>query len=263
MQKALIVVIAVVAVLVIGWAVLRTADEPQEVLPEAPDTVAPAEPVAPPPDPTVPPADQPPTITEAPEPEEPLPPLQDSDPFVRERLEPLELPQAWLDQEQYVRRLAVLAENAARGEVPRRQLAFLAPTEPFKVDTRNEDEVYIDPVSYTRYDPYVQHLVRIEPSRLAGLLTSLEPLVEVALAEIGVQAAPGEVFAEAARQVMAVPVLRDDVELIQPTVMYQYADPELEALSALQKQILRMGPNNVERVQAYLRQLSAEMNLGL
>ena len=256
MQKALIIVIAVIAVLVIAWAVLRTADEPEA---PAPDVAEPAEPVPLPPDPRVPP---PPITADAPEPEVELPPLQDSDPFVRERLESLELPGPWLEQDQYVRRLTVLAENASRGYVPRRQLAFLAPNEPFKAVTRN-DAVFIDPVSYTRYDPYLAQLQSIEPSRLAGLLTTLTPLVEVALGEIGVQAPPGEVYAEAMRQVMAVPVLRRDIELVQPEVMYQYADPELEALSQLQKQVLRMGPDNVERLQAYLRQLAGEMNLNI
>jgi len=40
---------------------------------------------------------------------------------------------------------------------------------------------------------------------------------------------------------------------VQPKVFYRYADDELEALSALQKQVLRMGPGNVKRLQTYLQ----------
>jgi hypothetical protein len=191
-----------------------------------------------------------------------LPPLQESDPFVRERLEPLDLPEPWLEQGDYVRRLAVLAENAARGEYPRRQLAFMAPRGQFQVIERN-DRVFLDPDSYDRYDRYLQELEEVEPERLAALLETIDPLVENALGEIGVDAPPGQVFETALREVLAVPVLEGDgsVELVQPNVMYQFADPELESLSPLKKQVLRMGPANVRRLQMYLRRLAEEMNL--
>jgi hypothetical protein len=258
MQKAIIIAITVLAVLLIGWALLRTADDPAEP-PEEP--VAPAEPVQPTPDPREPavaPAPDDPT-----EPDVPLPPLEDSDPFVRDQLEPMDLPEPWLDQGGYVRRLAVLAENASRGVVPRRQLAFLAPNEPFQVVRTEDDRILLDPVSYRRYDGYVHQLESVPPDRLASLLTRLDPLVEAALVEVGVQAPPGEVFAEALRQIMAVPLPDGEIELIQPGVMYRYADPQLEGLPQLHKQLLRMGPDNVRRLQIYLRQVAAEMQLDL
>jgi hypothetical protein len=266
MQKAILIVIAVVAVLVIGWALLRTGDDLPEPMPAPAE--APVEPEVTEPEPTDPtPVETPaevaaPEPAPAPEPEQPLPPLAESDPFVRERLEPMDLPEPWLEQGDYVRRLATLAENAARGELPRRQLAFLAPREPFAV-VRENDRIFIDPASYDRYDFYVNEVVSVEPSRLATLLDTLNPLVETALAEIGVDAPSGEVFAAAVREVLAVPVLEGRVEVVQPNVMYQYADPELESLSPLQKQVLRMGPENVQRLQSYVRRVAEEMDLPL
>lgn len=262
MQKAILVAIVVVALAVIGWAVFRAgggAPEPQpEPEPTPPPATEPAEP-AEPAEPT--PAEQPaPAPQPEPEPEEPLPPLPESDAFVRERLEPLDLPEPWLEQGDYVRRLAVLAENAARGTYPRRQLSFLAPEGRFQV-TREDDRLFVDPASYRRYDPYVEELVQVDPARVAGLLETLEPLVESALQEIGVQAPPGEVFAAAVAEVLAVPVPEGRVELLQPNVMYEYADPRLEGLSSLKKQVMRMGPDNTRRLQAYLRRVAAEMNL--
>jgi hypothetical protein len=260
MQKAIIIAIVVVAVLLIGWAVIRTADEPAE---PTLDPAAPAEPARLPADPTESPAVARPAPQEPAEPAVELPSLEDSDPFVRERIDDMDLPRPWLDQDGYVRRLAVLAENASRGVVPRRQLAFLAPNEPFQVVRTEDERILLDPVGYTRYDGYVDRLERIAPDRLASLLTTLNPLVEAALVEVGVEAPPGEVFAEAIRQVLAVPLPQGDIELIQPAVMYRYADPQLEALPQLHKQLLRMGPDNVRRLQAYLRQVAAEMNLDL
>jgi hypothetical protein len=94
-------------------------------------------------------------------------------------------------------------------------------------------------------------------------LDTIDPLLESALAEIGIEAPPGEVFETAMREVLEVPVLEGEgrVELVQPNVMYEFANPELESLSPLQKQVLRMGPENVRRLQSYLRDLAAAMGL--
>jgi len=264
MQKAVLIAVVVLAVAIIAWAMWpageQTAPEPVPVEPPpTPELTAP-EPL----DPT--PVEAPPEVEPAPqveeEPEVELPPLAESDPFVRERLEPLDLPEPWVEQGDYVRRLAVVMENASRGTYPRRQLAFMAPEGAFKVVERGE-AVYVDPVSYDRYDRHVEELTSIEPAQLAGLLETLDPLVETALAELGVKAPPSQLFETALEDVLAVPVLEGDVELVQPNVMYKYADPDLESLSPLQKQVLRMGPENVERLQSYLRQLAAEMELGV
>jgi hypothetical protein len=264
MQKAVIIAISILVLLVLAWALLRppSAPGPEPDPAPAPPPEAPADPGGRLPEPGSPTPLGPPD-EEPMEPSVTLPALQDSDPFVREQLEPMNLPRPWLDQGEYVRRLAVLAENASRAVVPRRQLAFLSPNEPFVVMRTEDDRILLDPVSYTRYDGYLDRLEAIAPDRLAGLLTMLDPLVEAALAEVGIYARPGDVFAEAVRQVMAVPLLEGEVELVQPAVMYRFADPQLEALPQLHKQLLRMGPDNVRRLQAYLRELAGAMNLAL
>jgi hypothetical protein len=54
---------------------------------------------------------------------------------------------------------------------------------------------------------------------------------------------------------LATPEVDGDIALVQPKVYYEYADPRLEALDPLQKQLLRMGPANTARIKAYLAQL--------
>ncbi len=55
-------------------------------------------------------------------------------------------------------------------------------------------------------------------------------------------------------EILATPQL---VELVRPKVLCEFADPALEGRSALQKQ-LRMGPDNVGRIQADARVLRRE-----
>ena len=193
-----------------------------------------------------------------------LPPLNASDGFVRERL-PESLPQAWVDREDLLRRTAVVLENATRGEIPRRQLAFLAPDGAYPVRVveetgRERPRFFVDPAGHARYDRYLDMLEALPPEQLATLLTDVSPLLTEALAELGSQAPVQSSLLETIDQLLAVPVIRDEIELLQPKVLFEYADPELEAMSGLQKQALRMGPDNVERLQDYLRVLRVALS---
>ena len=82
-----------------------------------------------------------------------------------------------------------------------------------------------------------------------------EPLLSDGLAELGNQREVAEQIHAAIEQILVLPVLQGDVQLLQPKVFYQYADPGLEALSPLQKQVLRTGPINVVRLKHYLARL--------
>ena len=197
----------------------------------------------------------PPSDREAPVPLT-LPPLDDSDAFVREQVGGLsERLAEWLAQDDLVRRFAVLVDNATTGEVPRRQLAFLTPAEKYPVRDV-EGRYFVDPAGYARYDPFVDTVLSVPPEQAAALLRTLSPLLREALGELG-QKRPDPLAAVRAsiRQALQTPDLPGEVELVQPQVLFKYADPTIEALPPLQKQLLRMGPANLARVKAYLREV--------
>jgi hypothetical protein len=218
--------------------------------------VEPEVPVEPPPRQVLPP---PPEIPPpAPEPVVALPDLNVSDEFVLEQLAAFDLPGAWLEREDLIRRLAVVIDNAQRGEYPRRQLGFLAPAGKFQVLERG-DRLFVDPASYARYDVYLDLLEQIQPQTLADMLLLLQPLVSQGLTELGNQKSMTTQIHVAISRLTELPQLVGDVELVQPKVFYQYADAELEGRSPLQKQVLRMGPVNVQRLQVYLRTLQVAL----
>jgi hypothetical protein len=49
------------------------------------------------------------------------------------------------------------------------------------------------------------------------------------------------------------------IRLVQPKVMFQYADPNLESSSAGQKLLIRMGPANERIIKQKLREFRAEI----
>jgi hypothetical protein len=187
-----------------------------------------------------------------------LPSLNQSDGFVREQIATWGLPARWLGQAELVRHLAVLLENAARGEYPRRQLSFMWFNTAFRVIARDE-RLFLDPVNYQRFDALVDILAGVDPRQVARLLTFLDPLLAEALAELGVTTRPRTLLTAGLQRALALPDLPAEIELVRPNVFYLYADPALEGLTPLQKQLLRTGPENAARIQTWLRRLAGAM----
>jgi hypothetical protein len=54
---------------------------------------------------------------------------------------------------------------------------------------------------------------------------------------------------------LATPDIQSPVLLTQPNIIYQFADPKLERLSAGQKIMLRIGSENAAKIKAKLHQI--------
>ena len=57
-------------------------------------------------------------------------------------------------------------------------------------------------------------------------------------------------------------MLEESPALLAHIGRHQWADPAIERLSDARKQLLRMGPRNVERIQAKLREIRAALDAG-
>lgn len=262
MLRTTSMIVAALAFLGIAWWLFRDELAPAAPPPPAPPAAVPAvqrpdppAPVAPPPAPPPPPA----VTRPAPEPPEPpVPALGESDPFVRAELAPLGLPAGWVAQDQLGRRLAVLIDNATRSELPHKQLQFLRPQGTYRVVER-EGRVYPDPANAARFDPLLDLLESIAPTTAAALVAKIEPILGAALRELGTRDSPRAIVVEAIDRALEAPEPPRDPVLVQPKVLYQYADPALEALPPLDKQLMRLGPRNHARMRTYLTDLRRAM----
>lgn len=191
---------------------------------------------------------------------DPLPLLEESDGFVRTWLV-ARAPLAWMEwrvRDDLVRLAAVVLEYGARGQVPRRSLSFVT-VEPFEV--REEAEgLFIPPQSYARYDAVVEAALALPAEDAAALFTLLEPLLAEAIRELGVlDSSPRDMLERAIDHVLATPIVTGPVALTRPKVYYEFADPTLEALAPLQKQLLRTGPANLGKVRDHAKRLRAAL----
>ncbi|MBN2346463.1 MAG: DUF3014 domain-containing protein [Candidatus Aminicenantes bacterium] len=188
--------------------------------------------------------------------------LDDSDEAVRGLVGSGALPPAlreWLRQKELVRTVVVMVDNIARGESPAAQLEFMSPSGAFATEEKGAVTV-MAARGFRRYDPLVGAFTAVPDTAWIQWYRALRPTLEKAFRELGY---PGITFAQRMQQaighLLQVPVLRQDAALEKKVVSYAFADPNLEALTPAQKHLLRMGPDNVSRVQKKLRSLAAAL----
>ena len=158
-----------------------------------------------------------------------------------------------------VRALTAAVLEVTEGRSPKKRFGYLEPRAAFDV---RGDLLYLRalPESYARYDPLVNAFLAIKAADLVEVYALFEPLFDDAYAELGY---PGEdfdpVIVRAIDLLLEVPVLTKEPALVPRAKTYAFEDPALEELLGSQRQLLRMGPRNVERVQQHLLELRAAL----
>jgi hypothetical protein len=154
-----------------------------------------------------------------------------------------------------VRHLVVSIDNLSR----RHMAVELRPTKPLAgafIATGNDQQGTIDTANYQRYVPYVQAVQALDMKRVVAVYVRYFPLFQQAYQSLGY---PNGYFNDrlviTIDNLLAAPDIITDIALVRPNVMYQFADPKLEDLSAGQKLLLRMGPANAAIIKAKLREL--------
>jgi hypothetical protein len=194
-----------------------------------------------------------------------VPPLRESDPLVRELVRKLTsnpTALAWLATDGLIRNFTVVVGNVGEGVTPTRHLGALRPAAPFKVIDRG-GELVIDPRSYDRYNGVADAVASIDPQGAARLYATLKPRIEEAYGELGEKPASFDAALERAIvALLRVPVVDGPIR-VEPKggTDYQYADPNLEKLTAAQKHLLRTGPRNVRAIHSALRQMALALGI--
>lgn len=187
-----------------------------------------------------------------------LPELDASDEFIRRLVAELSAHprlMGWLATDELIRSFTAAIVNISEGTSPKAHLGIMAPAEPFNTAS-GPGGTHPTEASYARYQPLTEAFVSIDTEGAVQLFDQLEPLIDQAFEELGY---PGEDFRRvllgALDHLLAVPNIEADVALEETVAAYRFADPELESLSAAQKQLLRTGPDNTRRIQRKLREL--------
>ena len=154
-----------------------------------------------------------------------------------------------------VERAVAIIDALRRGEVPYKLLPVGKPSTTFPISD-NGLRVTLDTAGFSRYDGFAQWIGGLDTPALVSLLNDYEMIATQALTRMGVTDFDiRSALLAATTQILSTPQVSVDAELMRREANWVYMDPELEALSSLQKQVLRMGPENADIVQQKARDI--------
>ena len=161
-------------------------------------------------------------------------------------------------EQDLISNFVVFIDNASRGELVTQFSPMKEPQRKFEADQVAGDllSYTINEQSFQRYNAYADVLLALPTEKSIELYRELAPAIDAAHIELGYEEGTFDRKLKRAIDFLVdAPVLTKDVTLVAPSAMYQYADAELEGLMAIQKLLLRMGPENQQKVRAKLLEL--------
>ena len=225
---------------------------------------APAVVTAPPPAPAAPPAVRHPIeAASAPEMSEPAPSTLDS---ALARVFGQEFLATLLQTDDFARRVVATVDNLGREKAPARLWPLLPPAGRFTARQQGEREV----IAADNFVRYSRHMVLVEQADLrqvVALYKRFYARFQQAYEELGY---PGRHFNDRVVEVIdlllatpepqqpvgvRLPVIQGPIQPPRPWLLYEFADPQDQALAAGPQLLMRMGPGNQRRLKARLAEL--------
>lgn len=263
MKKNIMIAVGAVVLLAVGiggyfyWP----HSQPVPVPPPAPVKSVTPQPLPAPPPPPPAPVEQ---VVEAPPAPVPLPKLAESDSFVVSALAELvgnKRLMKWIRSDRIIHNIVATIDNLPRKRAPMSVMPLRRAPGQF-IAEGDEDNLTVSADNASRYRYHMSIANAIDAKQLVGLYVRLYPLFQEAYERLGY---PKKYFNDrllfVIDDLLNAPDIKEPVKLIQPNVMYEYADPELEACSAGQKFMMRVGSKNEAKLKTKLRAIKQELRL--
>lgn len=272
---AVILVVVLLGAGALWWRWSQTQAPGEPVAVNTPPPAAPAAPADVPPPPPQPEQVAPLNPIDTP-PDAALPQLSESDARVTAALNELlgrKNVASHLNVDGFVRRFVATVDNLPREHAPSRVWPVQPAGSRFAAGGSGENAT-ISLDNAQRYTPLVLLSEQVDPAAAAGLYFKLYPLFQQAFEELGY---PGRYFNDRLVAVidhlLAAPEpegpvrvkmveVKSDTPAAKPYVHYEFADPQLESMSAGQKMMVRVGLVNERRLKARLKAFRAQIVAG-
>jgi len=198
-----------------------------------------------------------------------LPTLDESDLWLQEKLPTITWRKELLKlviNEDMIRRLVVFTDNFAQGMIAYEHSPLVKPTSSFSAREIIENGTTLikwDETSSRRFSLYVDLLRSVDSEELVSWYFELKPLIDQAYQELGY---PDENFTDimqdAITKVLDMELPKERLELIRPSVMYQFKNKEIEKLDDVDKLLLRLGKENLLVLKSVLLEFNEKLSRG-
>lgn len=264
MKKAAPYLLLIILFVGAAWYSLMKPTEPVDELP--PPVIAPVAtdtPVQSPPTPDDTGVVYPETEPEPVTPPQPLPQLNESDTEVKQALADItgaDLLAQYLVTDQVISRAVASIDSLTSRQVPVHINPILPAQGTFLVDQEGE-ELVMSERNFTRYDGYVTFLQKLDAGLLTTFYRRYSPLFQQAWEENGGLGLFEDRVLEVIDDLLEAPDVTGPVYLTKPEAVYLFENPELEAMTAGQKVLVRMGSANATAVKEKLVEIREGLQL--
>ena len=185
---------------------------------------------------------------------DPLPALIDSDPELTQALseiigfDPLA---EYLVKSEVVSRVVATIDSLTSRQVPTQINPAKPAGDKFIVDAEGEN-VVMSAENFSRYDGHVALLQSVDAGALVMLYQRYYPLFQQAWEENGGEGSFNERLVGVIDHLLETPDVPGPIYLTKPEAVYLFKEPELEAMTAGQKILVRMGSVNATLVKEKL-----------
>lgn len=161
----------------------------------------------------------------------------------------------FVQQANAIERGMAMIDNVRQGEVPYKLLPVARPKQAFSV-VADGSAVTMNPESFARYHGLVRTLEGVDIEAVVTFYRQHESTFAAAWAALGYSNVTLEqAILASLESILLTPDVPLDARLVRKEANWLYEDKSIEALPALQKQLLRMGPENMQAVQNVAREL--------
>ena len=170
---------------------------------------------------------------------------------------PLAQLRKYFNLQEQARRLVITVDNLPREHVPSQLRITRGVPELLRVQ-KDGETITLDPSNYERYDRIISYVEKMDARKIGRLYAKFYPLLQRTYEETGF---PEQRFHDrvlaALDDMMDAPRPTGPIRLVQPKVLYRFEDDHLESLSAGQKIMIRVGPDNAARLRKVLARVRA------
>ena len=189
----------------------------------------------------------------------PLPALDDSDGYFLLALVDIfgpDIRQA-LVSDALIDKFVTTVDNLPRSHVAEKIRPVGRLPDRFLVDADGEDDKYLlRSDNFNRYDSLVYLLETADPELIAATYRRFYPLLQESYRRLGYPKAYfNDRVVEVIDHLLSTPLPTQPIRLVRPHVLYEFADPDLEALSSGQKLLIRMGSEHTATIKQVLTRL--------
>jgi hypothetical protein len=175
----------------------------------------------------------------------------------------------WLVPGQVARHIVATVDNLPRNAHLEALRPVHAPTGAFAVTREVTDAVAgteritLNAANFARYDAAVAIVSHANMQQLTAVYRRIYPLLQKSYEDLGY---PDHYFNDRVvatiDHLLQTPEPAGPITLVQPKVLYQYADQDLESRSTGQKLLLRMGVDHARTIKQKLRELRTQIATG-